>query len=47
MSKDKIRTWEEIASLCGDLRGQDRKIVFTNGCFDILHAGHTQYLEDA
>ena len=29
------------------LRGQGRSLVFTNGCFDILHTGHTQYLEFA
>ena len=29
------------------LKSQGKKIVFTNGCFDIVHAGHTQYLEDA
>ncbi|MBW6514363.1 MAG: D-glycero-beta-D-manno-heptose 1-phosphate adenylyltransferase [Candidatus Syntrophosphaera sp.] len=47
MSKDKIRTREQIASLSECLREQGNKLVFTNGCFDILHAGHTQYLEDA
>jgi D-beta-D-heptose 7-phosphate kinase/D-beta-D-heptose 1-phosphate adenosyltransferase len=26
---------------------KDKKIVFTNGCFDILHAGHVKYLEEA
>jgi D-beta-D-heptose 7-phosphate kinase/D-beta-D-heptose 1-phosphate adenosyltransferase len=29
------------------IRQQGRKIVFTNGCFDILHAGHVQYLREA
>lgn len=29
------------------LRGQGKRIVFTNGCFDILHAGHVQYLREA
>ncbi len=28
-------------------RGRGQKIVFTNGCFDILHVGHTRYLADA
>jgi D-beta-D-heptose 7-phosphate kinase/D-beta-D-heptose 1-phosphate adenosyltransferase len=28
-------------------RKQGRKVVFTNGCFDIIHAGHVMYLEDA
>ena len=37
----------EIASLALDLHKQGRKIVFTNGCFDILHAGHVIYLEEA
>ncbi|RAP33524.1 D-glycero-beta-D-manno-heptose 1-phosphate adenylyltransferase [Candidatus Marinamargulisbacteria bacterium SCGC AG-410-N11] len=29
------------------LKSSSNKIVFTNGCFDIIHAGHVQYLEDA
>ncbi|MDD2683066.1 MAG: D-glycero-beta-D-manno-heptose 1-phosphate adenylyltransferase [Candidatus Cloacimonetes bacterium] len=29
------------------LQGQGQKVVFTNGCFDILHAGHVLYLEEA
>lgn len=32
--------------LC-DLREKGKKIVFTNGCFDLLHAGHVKYLEKA
>lgn len=35
---------EEYAAI---LRRSGRKIVFTNGCFDILHAGHVRYLEKA
>jgi D-beta-D-heptose 7-phosphate kinase/D-beta-D-heptose 1-phosphate adenosyltransferase len=34
-----------LANLVGDLQKQNRKIVFTNGCFDILHAGHVDYLQ--
>jgi D-beta-D-heptose 7-phosphate kinase/D-beta-D-heptose 1-phosphate adenosyltransferase len=30
-----------------DARAHNEKIVFTNGCFDILHAGHVTYLEQA
>ena len=41
------RTPEEIARRLGELRVDDRTIVFTNGCFDILHAGHAAYLEAA
>ncbi len=47
MIKDKIKSWEEAAHLCDNLRSQGKKIIFTNGCFDILHSGHIQYLEQA
>lgn len=47
MSKDKIKSWEEAAFLAGELKAQQARIVFTNGCFDLLHVGHTQYLEQA
>lgn len=41
----KIKTKEQIVEL---LKGfKDKKVVFTNGCFDILHAGHVKYLEIA
>lgn len=36
-----------MRSLAKRLRGKGRRIVFTNGCFDILHAGHVRYLEKA
>lgn len=42
-----VTTMEELVALRDDLRGQGRRIVFTNGCFDILHAGHVMYLEAA
>ena len=29
------------------LRSEGRKLVVTNGCFDLLHVGHTSYLEEA
>ena len=38
---------ENAATFCEDLRRQNKKIVFTNGCFDILHAGHVRYLTAA
>ncbi len=47
MIKNKIKGWEEAALLCDNFRSQDKKVVFTNGCFDILHSGHIQYLEQA
>ncbi len=43
----KIKTWEEIHKIVLDLKSKKKKIVFTNGCFDILHAGHIQYLREA
>jgi len=39
--------WNEITDLVKKLRNQDKTIVFTNGCFDIIHAGHVQYLQEA
>lgn len=40
-------SWQEIASLAATWRAAGEKIVFTNGCFDILHVGHVTYLEKA
>ena len=46
--KDKyIRDAEELEALCEMYRSQGKKVVFTNGCFDILHSGHVSYLERA
>ena len=38
---------DKIASFCATLREAGATVVFTNGCFDILHAGHVRYLEKA
>jgi glycerol-3-phosphate cytidylyltransferase len=38
---------KDIAKFCEILRQGGQKVVFTNGCFDILHAGHVTYLEAA
>jgi rfaE bifunctional protein nucleotidyltransferase chain/domain len=35
---------EEAAAWREELRGENRSVVFTNGCFDLLHAGHVDYL---
>lgn len=40
----KIRTRPEIRSLAEALKNAGKRIVLTNGCFDILHAGHAEYL---
>jgi rfaE bifunctional protein nucleotidyltransferase chain/domain len=39
-----IKTLDEIVSLRESLRKQQKKVVFTNGVFDIIHAGHVDYL---
>jgi len=36
-----------VRALCTRLRNEGKRIVFTNGCFDLLHAGHAQYLRRA
>ncbi len=43
----KLKTWTEIAIIVKDLKTTGKKIVFTNGCFDIIHAGHVEYLQEA
>ena len=42
-----IKTQSEITILSEELSARGKKIVFTNGCFDLLHAGHVRYLETA
>lgn len=43
----KIILGSEIGAIAAAKRSQGKSIVFTNGCFDILHAGHVNYLEAA
>ncbi len=43
----KILDRNEIKKISCKLRAEERKIVFTNGCFDILHVGHVKYLKQA
>lgn len=43
----KIQDRQSIKKICDGLRKDGKKIVFTNGCFDILHAGHVRYLKQA
>ena len=45
--KTRIFTWEDIVKQCHIWRLKDKKIVFTNGCFDLLHLGHIEYLVKA
>lgn len=43
----KIKSWAEAARHVQACRQQGKRIVFTNGCFDLLHLGHVDYLEKA
>ncbi len=43
----KILDWDELKKTVDNLKSEGRKIVFTNGCFDIIHAGHVRYLKEA
>jgi len=45
--KSKIKNSRQLKQISSKLRKQKKKIVFTNGCFDLLHLGHIKYLEDA
>ncbi|BDD00261.1 D-glycero-beta-D-manno-heptose 1-phosphate adenylyltransferase [Persicobacter psychrovividus] len=44
---NKIITWEQIEETMDAYRKAGERIVFSNGCFDILHLGHIDYLEKA
>ncbi|OQX64678.1 MAG: D-glycero-beta-D-manno-heptose 1-phosphate adenylyltransferase [Desulfococcus sp. 4484_242] len=44
MYTDKIRSLESAKTACNRMKAAGKRIVFTNGCFDILHAGHIRYL---
>lgn len=43
----KIQTWEQLPVTLERWRASGEKIVFTNGCFDLLHYGHLHYLSEA
>lgn len=43
----KIKLRKELSAISKNLKNQGAKIVFTNGCFDILHLGHVRYLREA
>lgn len=47
MIQEKIKTREALALLCKELRKEGKSIGFTSGVFDLLHAGHVDYLEKA
>ncbi|MGQ9510205.1 MAG: D-glycero-beta-D-manno-heptose 1-phosphate adenylyltransferase [Thermodesulfobacteriota bacterium] len=45
--KEKIKEREEIQRIVMTLKAKGKRIVFTNGCFDLIHVGHVRYLEKA
>lgn len=47
MESETIMPAEDLARVVHDFQKEGKKIVFTNGCFDILHPGHTTYLAKA
>lgn len=46
-SSDRIKESDQISELIAAWKNQGERIVFTNGVFDLLHPGHTHYLEEA
>ena len=47
MSKDKIVDRAKIKDITTQRKNEGKRVVFTNGCFDIIHAGHVRYLTKA
>ena len=45
--RDKIIAWDQLPAWRQKIRATGKKLVVTNGCFDILHLGHVTYLENA
>ena len=46
-ARDKVRTAADLKEILDEARRRSLHIVFTNGCFDLLHVGHVRYLEEA
>jgi D-beta-D-heptose 7-phosphate kinase/D-beta-D-heptose 1-phosphate adenosyltransferase len=45
--KKKVKEKEDLCEILKRLKAEGKRIVFTNGCFDLLHIGHLRYLEKA
>jgi D-beta-D-heptose 7-phosphate kinase/D-beta-D-heptose 1-phosphate adenosyltransferase len=45
--KQKIKGRKELLRIIKHLKAKGKRIIFTNGCFDLLHVGHIRYLEEA
>ncbi|ACM20474.1 D-glycero-D-mannoheptose-7-phosphate kinase and D-glycero-D-mannoheptose-1-phosphate adenylyltransferase [Geotalea daltonii FRC-32] len=46
-SDAKIKNLDVLASLVAEAKAKGKRVVFTNGCFDLLHVGHVKYLQKA
>lgn len=46
-TENKVMSWDKLKSQIIDWQKAGEKVVFSNGCFDILHLGHIDYLEKA
>jgi D-beta-D-heptose 7-phosphate kinase/D-beta-D-heptose 1-phosphate adenosyltransferase len=46
-SNAKIKNQDVLAGIIASEQGKGKRVVFTNGCFDLLHAGHVRYLQKA
>jgi len=44
---DAVKTRSEIVEIRNKLKKEKKKVVFTNGCFDLIHSGHVDYLTRA
>jgi rfaE bifunctional protein nucleotidyltransferase chain/domain len=42
-----ILNWNDLKQISDRYKSEGKKIVFTNGCFDIIHIGHIRYLKEA
>lgn len=47
LKKEKIKNLNTLQKIISRLKNKGKKVVFTNGCFDLLHYGHVKYLEEA
>ena len=45
--REKIKKRDDLRRIIQDLKANGKRIIFTNGCFDLLHIGHVRYLEEA
>lgn len=47
MNLEKLKTLDELKPIVDALKAEGKRVVFANGCFDILHGGHISYLQSA